>query len=171
MYSKIILFIFITILTFACGQSTSDTAETQDCKYGTPEALFDAEQPGITAHRFTANQTEATEQVAFSNGIQLTLLQSGCDHIRQEFRFELSEVPEGADQQFWITRTVEFLRMLSSSGPSYAAFATWADEIEQRQDDIKLAESFAIQQGFYVRIDRIRSAEDATLVLILSDQP
>jgi hypothetical protein len=171
MDSKIVLFIFIAMITSACGQSTSDHAENQDCKYGTPEALFGAEQPGVSAHSFTAKATEATERVTFSNGIRLTLLQSGCNHIRQEFRFELSEVPEDAGQQFWIMRTVELLRMLSSAGPNYAAFATWADEIEQRRENIKLAESFAIQQGFYVRIDRIRSGDNATLVLTLSDQP
>lgn len=171
MQLKITLLIFITILTFGCKQSAPENQSSTECKYGAPQALFTPDQPGVSSHSFTATQTEATEQVAFSNGLQLTLLQSGCDHIRQEFQFELSSVPDDADQQFWIGKTVELLHMLSSGGPGYAAFATWAQEIEQRADEIKLAESFAIQEGFYVRIDRIQSGQDATLVLILSDVP
>lgn len=168
---KIAAFIFTTILTLACQRSDS-AADKQRCRYGAPEALFAADQPGVAMHRFTGSQTEATEQVTFRSGLQLTLLQSGCDNIRQEFRFQLSGVPQEADHQsFWLEQAVVLLKSLGGLGPRYAALSTWADEIEQRQNEIKLAESFPIQQGFYVRIDRIRSADDATLVLILSDTP
>ena len=67
--------------------------------------------------------------------------------------------------------TIQLFQRLNSLGPAYSGFGIWAQSITEQQDHIKLSEATALQQDFYITIDRILSAENATLVLILSDQP
>ncbi len=170
MYYKIALFFFITTLTFSCRLANKEP-ETNDCKYGIPTAIFQKNQPNVEMHSFRASETEGTEIVRFSNGVVLTLLQSGCNNIRQEFRFEFPTAPETDQPQYWIAQSINLLRMLGSMGPDYQVFSMWAQAIEARAKEIKLAETLELQQGFYTRIDRIAGANNATLVITLSDMP
>lgn len=167
---KITMLVFIIFLTFACRRADS-SAQAEDCKYGKPEAIFQADQNGINAHAFKLNKNEGLEQVTFSNGVELTLIQNGCDQIRQEFQFLLPGAPPTDEPPYWIAQAINLMRMLGSFGTDYQVFTVWAQEIENQVENIKLAESVEIQQGFFVRIDRILGNDNATLVLILSDAP
>lgn len=167
---KILMLVFITSLTFACRRADNSSAQN-NCKYGTPEAIFTENQPGIVAHSFQVAENEGVENLQFANGVALTLIQSGCDHIRQEFRFALPGMPESDVPAYWITQTINLLRMMGSFGSDYQVFSAWAQLIEERAEEIKLAESLELQQGFFMRIDRILSTDSATLVLTLSNVP
>ncbi|MDX1940609.1 MAG: hypothetical protein SFU99_08655 [Saprospiraceae bacterium] len=167
---KITMSVFIVFLTFACRRA-DNSIQTENCKYGKPEAIFKAEQSGISAHAFKLQNNEGVEQVKFANGIELTLIQSGCDHIRQEFQFLLPGAPPIDEPAYWIAQTINSMRMLGSFGPDFQVFSVWSQEIENQVENIKLAESIELQQGFFVRIDRILGSNNATLVLILSDVP
>lgn len=142
-----------------------------DCKYGQPTAIFNANQPGIQQHRFKTDGNEATEQVTFSDGLEMTLLQSGCNEIRQEFQFNLKGNFQTQATDFWINQAVQLLKRLGGLGHHYSGFNQWAQLIETQAPMIKLAENTALQPGYYVHIDRILSADNATLVLTLSDTP
>lgn len=164
---RYLLLLFIINLTFACRNSS----KTNDCRYGKPTPVFTADQPGIQSHTFHAQGIEATEQVIFSDSLQLTLLQSGCNEIRQEFQFNLPGNFEDKAPDFWIELSIKLMQRLGNLGPNYNGFTMWAQSIAEQRANIKLAEPSALQQGFYITIDRILSEENATLVLILSDQP
>ncbi|HMO38672.1 MAG TPA: hypothetical protein PKC76_07280 [Saprospiraceae bacterium] len=170
MLYKIALLVFITILTSSCNQKR-DSQSADACKYGAPQPIFNPTQAGLSGHEFSRQGNDATEQIRFDNGETLTVLQSGCNEIRQEFQFGLLEQPLTDSPAWWIAQAVNEMRRLSSFGPDYQAFAAWAAEIEERAETIKLAEAFELQRGFFVRIDRIASTENATLVLTLSDAP
>jgi len=160
--------LFLSILsTFACRNNSN----TSDCRYGKPTAIFAANQPGIQSHTFTERGNEATEQVIFSDSLQLTLLQSGCNQIRQEFQFNLPGNFQDKTPDFWIELSIQLMQRLGSIGPDYGGFTMWAQTMVEQRKNIKLTEPVALQQGFYITIDRILSTENATLVLILSDQP
>jgi len=162
-----LILVFILILTVNCRRGANDS----DCKYGQPTAIFNESQPGIQSHTFSAANNTATEEVTFVDGLQLTLLQSGCNEIRQEFQFTLTENFQEQAPTFWIEQSIQYLRRLGSMGPAYSGFSTWAQIIEEQRENIKLAESTEIQPGFFVTIDRIIGANSATLVLTLSDTP
>ena len=162
-----LLLLLFLILTSACRNSS----KKEDCKYGKPTAIFTDGQPGIQSHRFTLEGNEATEYVRFNDSLQLTLLQSGCNEIRQEFQFYLPGNFQDKTPDFWVQLSIQLFQRLNSLGPAYSGFGIWAQSITEQQDHIKLSEATALQQDFYITIDRILSAENATLVLILSDQP
>lgn len=156
----------LLLVVFGCGKTNSP-----QCKYGEPKAIFNATQPSIQSHEFTAREHEAIEKVTFKDGAQLTLLQNGCDNVRQEFQMTLSGDYSNREPAFWIEEAVRWLKRLSNMGPDYQTFSLWAQGIDNQKDTIKLSESTQVQPGFYATVDRILSADSATLVLILSDVP
>ncbi len=173
--------IFILILTIGCrpkalqqetdGTAPTSDSDTSDCAYGAPQPTFNPNTPGVLEHSFEGNRTEATERVKLQSGIVLTLFQTGCNDIRQEFRFELAGNYQGQPVDFWVDETIRLLRSLSALGPDYSLFSPWADQIETRKTAFRLAESVELLQGFYAAIDRIEAPDNAILLLTLSDHP
>lgn len=163
------LLVFLVLMTTLSCRNTAK--EGSDCKYGSPRALFSPTQAGVQSHTFTAIKNEGTEQITFKDGLELTLLQSGCDHIRQEFQFTLAGNFEKEQAVFWVEKAAELLKRLSSMSPDYQTFSAWSQAIEGQKGQIKLAESTELGQNFYVKIDRILNIQNATLVLTLSDKP
>lgn len=164
--------IFIILLTISCRQGNTNADTAQKCKYGAPKAIFFDETPGISNHSFSINQNEGTEKLRLDMGVDLTIIQSGCNNIRQEFQFLIPGKDfQAKEPAFWVVFATELLATLGRLGPDYAGFSAYAQAIESVASEIKLAETFELQQGFYVSIDRILGTENATLVLTFSNQP
>ncbi len=164
--------IFIILLTISCRQGNTNTDTPQKCKYGAPRAIFLRETPGISNHSFSINQNEGIEKLRLDMGVDLTIIQSGCNNIRQEFQFLIPGKDfQGKEPAFWVAFATELLSTLGRLGPDYAGFSAYAQAIESIASEVKLAESFELQQSFYVSIDRVLGTDNATLVLTFSDQP
>ena len=144
----------------------------ENCRYGKPVAIFEESLPGIAKHDFQLKAGEGIERVVFESGKELTIIQSGCDSIRQDFHFVFpDEKYANADPSFWIDTTVEEFRAFAGLGPQYLMFSSWAQSIASKKESIRLAQSEEIQPGFFVRIDRIVSSDHAILMVTLSEKP
>ena len=71
----------------ACGSNSNDPFA--DCAQGRPVAIFSDSLEAVARHQFEIKDKIGMEQVAFKNGVALEVYQSGCDLVRQEFRFQL----------------------------------------------------------------------------------
>ena len=78
--------ILLTLGLIGC-QSNSGKDPFENCKYGKPKPIFPAESPMVNQHSFEIKGMEGIEEVSFSNGLSVTLVQTGCDYIQQEFQF------------------------------------------------------------------------------------
>ena len=84
----------------------------------------------VVEHHFERRGQESVEEIALANGVRIELYQSGCDLIRQEFRF-LAPVPAGeVSGQDLFREAAEHFRKMSGLSPVWAPFARWADAIE-----------------------------------------
>lgn len=126
---------------------------------------------GVAEHRFNARSTESEEYVKFENGKTLTILQSGCEKIRQEFRFELKEQPSSDDATFWAEQAILNLAALAVLDPQLMPLGNWVMMIRSQKNDIRLAETLAVEGGFYLKIDRITSNDATYLIIVLSNYP
>ena len=68
----------------------------------------------------------------------------------------------------WLKEATRQLVFLSTFSPKQAAFKAWADVIELRRADMRLGEDREVEPGVFVRVDRILSPEESTLVLVFS---
>lgn len=165
----LIIFFFLIL---GCKNVGSEGRSFDDCPNPVPVAVFSDTLSAVTSHQFHLKATEGIEEVAFKNGMQLTLIQSGCEAIRQEFQFRLpgDDFPDDTIT-YWIEETMNQLRFLANLGPQYLSLNAWTQVIEEQKEQIQLGEPVEIQIGFFVEIDRIISADHAILLLILSERP
>ncbi len=165
-YSLIIL----CILIVGCGknQQKSSGNDFENCKFGAPKAIFSDVFPSITSHSFKIFNKEGIETVRFDNGMVMELIQSGCDHIVQSFKFRLPGDHRKKNALDWVEEAVVQLRFLGGLDEKFASLSFWGNEIEQRKSEIKLGSTLDIQQGFKVKIDKVLSTNESILLLELS---
>lgn len=136
-----------------------------------PQAMLREGMRGVAEHQFEVKGIESEEFVKFANGKTLTILQSGCEKIRQEFRFELKEKPSQDDAAFWTDQAILNLAALAVLDPQLMPLSNWVMMIRAQKDDIRLAETKALEGGFYTKIDRITSNDRVYLIITLSNYP
>jgi hypothetical protein len=161
------------LLFFAISCSNSDT---KTCKSGTPKAIFTDTMPTVKKHYFQLKKEASGEQVgiemvAFENKLLLEIEQSGCNSVSQQFSFIMfGKFPEQTNDELWKALAIRHFRDLAKISPSLTAFNAWADAIETVKKDLKLGEVMSVGDGFTVRVDKIVSAEKATLVVQFSQK-
>ncbi len=160
-------------LFFSC-QNNTEQGNFENCRYGRPEAIFNEEMDEVIKHQFRIKQKEGIEHVSFADGMELTIFQSGCDYIKQQFQFEIAADKDTIDTkntEYWIAQSINSFQKLGSLGPQFFSYSSWAQAIAERAADFKLAEFLEVQPGFFVKIDRIESADTNTLLVTLSEEP
>jgi hypothetical protein len=158
-------------MVFSCANS-----ETKTCKSSLPRAIFTNSMPTVKKHYFELKKEKTgenvgVEMVAFENKLLLEIEQSGCNDILQQFSFIMfGKFPEQSDDEIWKTLAIRHFRDLAKISPELTAFNGWADAIESVKKDLKLGEVTKVGEGFNVRIDKLLSADKATLVVRFSQK-
>jgi hypothetical protein len=159
-------FLVFSLMVFnACqnGQGAENDCKTK------PQAMLRADLKGIAEHKFETKGSDSEEFVRFANGKTLTILQSGCEKIRQEFRFELKGAPNTDDPAFWTDQAILNLAALAVLDPQLMPLGNWVMMIREKKAAIRLAETVPLQGGFYTKIDRISSNDGVYLIIVLTN--
>ena len=157
------IFFTLSSLLIACKNDSSGK-----CKFGEPTAMFSDTMEMVKKHHFEIKEKTGIELAAFKNGMMLEVEQSGCNEIHQQFTFILPGDYSKSDDTFWKVLTVKNFKILAASSPKLFPFNGWAEAIEGVSPQIKLSEPFEVDKGIQVRIDKILSANQAMLVVQLS---
>ena len=159
-------FFFCSLLAFltAChsAQKGSDCATT-------PSAIFSADLPDVDAHDFHQTGAEGLEIVSFHSGVFLEVFQTGCDSLRQEFRFRIPGIEESETPGFWLEEAQNQFRALGALGPEYAPFTHYADALALQDEAFHLAQPMEVDNGFWIQIDQIKSFDGPTLIIVLAN--
>lgn len=143
----------------------------QECVFGDPQPMFSPSMGPVLNHSFEKNGQNATEEVTFSNGQEVTVLQSGCDTIVQEFRFFTTTFSEDPGKGFWLDQAVQQFYYLSAVDRKLEPFALWAVEINSKPDQVQLGKPFKVSGGNTITIDRISGSEESILLVKLESGP
>lgn len=155
------LLIFVGVCLWGCKD------EAQKCAYPPPVAIFSDSMSFVSSHAFKLEKRNASESVAFENGLQLELDQSGCDHIKQTFQFTTEKPGEGDPNWFFLTaQQFEYVSRLS---PKFMSLSSWAELINMNASQFRLSEPLEIENGFFVKIDKIDSGKNVILTAELSE--
>lgn len=156
----------ISMLLGACAGDGGGSAD--DCSAGAPEAVFNPEVEGVTNHTFSSNGRESTERFEFPDGVQVEVLQSGCDRIRQEYRFTFQSeaLPDAAS---WLQAAAGWLTRLGALGPEYQVYNAWRDAITAQGADFRLGAPAEVGPGFMATVDKISGESEQIVVIILEE--
>jgi hypothetical protein len=132
--------------------------------------MFSPDLKHVSQHLFEKKDGESLESIIFDSGVALEVEQTGCDEIRQEFRFTALGNRQNAPDSTWAKEAVRQLVFLSSLGPKQKPLKMWADALEQVRPELKLGEAFTLETGISVRVDKIVSPEQSVILLVLSQK-
>lgn len=152
----------VAVVFAACQHKSS-------CKFK-PEPIFSRDLPHIVQYNFEKEGSQSLESMLLDRGILLEIGQEVCGETRQEYRFTVPGNYAEQPDSFWTKEAARQFVFLSTFSPKQAPLKDWADVIELRRNDIRLGEDREVQPGIFVRIDRIISPEQATLLVVFSQK-
>lgn len=122
---KLLIISCLSVLFFACKSEESSTKN--DCPYGEPRPILIENAVGVSDYSFEVNGQNSIETAMvedtflMTNRFKFTLLQSGCESIKQEYRFELppADYSQNLDS-FFVQRAAEGLKVIAERNPQSA---------------------------------------------------
>jgi hypothetical protein len=139
------------------------------CKFK-PEPIFSSDLPHVVQYNFEKEGSQSLESLLIDRGVLLEIGQEVCGETRQEYRFTVPGKYADQPDSFWTKEAARQFVFLSTFSPKQAALKDWADIIELRRSDMRLGEDREVQPGIFVRIDRVVSPEQATLLVVFSQK-
>lgn len=155
----------LLVSLFAFGACQNE----KTCKFK-PMPVFEKGLPHVLAYNFEVQGTQSLESLQLDRGILLEISQEVCDQTRQEFRFNVEGDYSTKPDSFWLKEATRELVFLSSFSEKQAPLKAWADIIELRRADMHLGEDREVQPGIFLRVDRVVNPQQATLMLVFSQQ-
>lgn len=163
-------FVFtVLIFTYGCGNTSQEKDIFKDCKYGQPTAIFSLDLPQVGGHSFELKGKEGVELVSFKNGLDVELIQSGCNKITQDFSFMLMGKREG-DSAYWTNEAVKQFQYLGSLSENFGVLSFWGQAILERLNDFEMGQAVEVQPGFYAEINKVISSDHAIVTVKLFEQ-
>lgn len=154
----------VILLALAAGCGSEKT-----CKYK-PSPVFEEGLPHVSEYHFEKQGTQSLESLMLDTGVLLEISQDICNESRQEYRFNVKGNFSQFPDSLWLKEATRQLVFLSSFSPKQSALKAWADVIEQRRSEMRLGEDREMEPGIFVKVDRVVSPEESTLVLIFSQK-
>ncbi len=161
-YIKNISFTILSLFLFQCGGKES-TSGKNTCHAPLPQAIFTEKDSQIASHSFSLDGHNATEKILFSNNNTLTIYQSGCDKISQEFRFQMPPQPNKDMSSLGI----ESLLFLANLEDKFMSFGNWAQAIDSLRNEFARQNEVEVEKGFFVGLDKIDSKNQTTMIIKL----
>lgn len=158
---QLLLLFTIACLFYACAE------KKHACKYGQPEPIFSTDLKKVDKHQFERQGQQATETIAFENGLRLEILQSGCDEIRQEFRVGLPGNFKDKGDDYFKEMAVQTFHYLSGVSGDHFGLYHLGKAIEDRFHDIKLGQPVELEKNYFLKIDKILNDMEILLLIEL----
>jgi hypothetical protein len=157
------VFIALIVLPFlACNQE-------RKCAYK-PTAIFQAGLPHVVQYNFEVEGEQSLESLLLDTNVLLEIYQQVCDKTLQEYKFTVQGDYSQMADSMWLKEASRQLVFLSTLSSKHLALKDWADIIELRRTDMKLGEKREVQQGIFVKVDRILSPEQSALLVTFSQE-
>ncbi|MEM6966370.1 MAG: hypothetical protein AAF573_16525 [Bacteroidota bacterium] len=155
-------YIVFTFVFCACNNAPK-------CKYS-PEPIFDASWENIQNHSFEKQDTKATEQLTFSNGVQLSIFQNICNDSKQEFHFTVPGDYKAAPDAFWIAQAANQFFYMAELNEQIQSFAMWGLEIQKDPAKYVLGEKVSLENSMTLKIDKLVGNSDAKIIITIEEK-
>lgn len=162
--------IYKALILIVLGGLAAACNNEQTCKFK-PKPMFEKGLPHILEYNYEVQGSQSLESMMLDRGILVEISQEVCTETRQEFRFLVSGGDFTAQpDSFWLKEASRQLVFLSSFSEKQAPLKAWADIIELRRSDMQLGQDREMEQGIFVRVDRVCNPQQSTLVVVLSQK-
>ena len=105
--------------------------------------------------------------VFFDADIKLELLQSGCEKPKQEFQFTIPGNSKNYSAEEWIEMALNQFNFLGNLEEPLKPLLFWANALKAQKENIKLGKPVHLEQGHYVKIDKLAGNKNGLLMIEL----
>jgi len=161
--------LFIAFSLTNCGDTSQAKSDEPfgNCQYGAPKAVFKPTIPKVNTHTFKLSKESAVENVAFEGGVNLELIQSGCEKPKQEFQFTIPADTKSFSDGDWIAMGIDLFAFMGNLAPELQPFLLWQGALKDKMDQLKLGLPHALEPGFMVKMDKVAGSESGLLIVSL----
>lgn len=163
LYMRYCLFILQVLFWTACGSEAS----SEKCKYGEPLAIFSEELEQIQSHSFQQNGQKAVEELLFADRTRLEIFQSGCNEIRQEFRFYLPAADTSLPDSLWFNMATDRMLFLGGLDSRYMSLGMTGQIIKENKAQMQLGQFQGMDFDSYIMVDRIAEPNNSMLIIVM----
>lgn len=169
-----VLYFLLLLFFIACGddpsqeRSATSNNDFVNCKYGSPKPIFNSTIPLVSSHNFELGSSAAVETVFFDADIKLELTQSGCEKPKQEFKFTIPGNSKEYSSDDWIDMALQQLDFLGNLHKPLEPLLFWSGALKQQKEEIKLGQPVTLEQGHYVKIDKLAGEKNGVLFIEMS---
>jgi hypothetical protein len=167
------LAIFLVLFLTSCHSepATKQQDYFRDCLYSAPEPIFIKHLSAIKFHEFQLNRERGVEKVSFDNGLELEIIQTGCNQMKQEFRFSIYGNMDNKEAEFWIQQAGKYFFYLGALDEYLLPLYEWGELLIRNAPYMQLNKNFEVVEGFLVRVAiRQGNPEKAILIVAISEQ-
>ncbi len=167
------LAIFLVLFSLSCQfePTTKQQDYFKDCLYSAPEAIFVKHLSDIKFHQFELKKAEGNEKVNFSNGLELEIIQTGCNKLKQEFRFNVYGNIDIKDHEFWIQQAGKYFFYIGALDEYLLPLYEWGELLIRNTTYMRLGKNFEAAEGFLVQVNlRQQNPDKAILIVTFSEQ-
>lgn len=155
--------LIVLLLCFSCSSKKdkeSSNMDPADCLYNAPVAIFQQVKDTLMNYKFERLGDYKTSESFEMESEQIEIIQSGCDQISQEFRFQTKSKLEIIDY------ASDIFNRFSALDPSLFALNQFANEFKSQEELIKTGQKIQFSEVIYLKMDEIPMG-DARIIRIL----
>ncbi|RME34645.1 MAG: hypothetical protein D6794_10320 [Deltaproteobacteria bacterium] len=140
------------------------------CPAGTPMPIGSDTMAAVVAHHFERHGQESVEEFALVDGWRVELYQSGCDLIRQEFRFGAPDTVAARPAEELFAVAAERFRKMAGLSPAWAPFSQWADAIESVATEARPGVPVELPGHIRLRVEDYHLGPEWWIVVVLEQR-
>ncbi|MEM6700999.1 MAG: hypothetical protein AAF599_21535 [Bacteroidota bacterium] len=160
----------LIVLVYNCGEvSSPKTDRFANCLYEAPTAIFSTNHPSIERHQFKIKAASGVEQIVFDSGLELDLIQKGCETAEQIFRFNIPQTLSIQNEEEWIEQAAEYFFFLGTLDKQYLPLYEWGKLMKANASQMVLSQPYEVYEGFLVTIDQSQNKGRTILQVILEE--
>lgn len=160
---KLLQILFVILLFTSCQ-------EEQKCKYKISPIFNSADSPTskIKDHSFDHKGTKATEKATFPNGVRLELFQTICNDSQQEYHFFIKGDFRSQSDDFWVNQAAQQFFNMAGSAKEVEGVSAYGVLFQNNPKMYPLGEKVGIQDGIFVKIDKLVGIEESQVIITIS---
>ena len=162
---------FGLIFLFGCGNTSRSDFDTNlaACPQK-PTPIFQTGMKGVSATKFSLEATKSIENIRFSDSTTLEIIQMGCAHVHQEFRFELTERLPLDDAAAVGELAAQKFTAIAQLDSRLAGLGSWAGMLREAKTQLKIGEAIALEPHHFLKVDGFAQNKNSLLIVSIYEE-
>ena len=157
----------VLAILFSCSSKKGKdkpSLDPSDCLYNAPVAIFDHVQDSLLDYKFERLGEYKTSETFLLEAEKVEIIQSGCDQISQEFRFQTNSELEIIDY------SSDIFNRFSALDPSLFALNQFANEFQRQGELIKTGQKIQFSEIIYLKMDETPMGESRIIRILMTSE-